>query len=66
MIATLLQLDERAAGAKFWRFIVCVALVGVFQGLVLGSFIAVCLCAFQRRHARRAYQLFVPSVGFVS
>ncbi|RPH24128.1 ABC transporter ATP-binding protein [Buttiauxella warmboldiae] len=52
MIATLLQLDERAAGAKFWRFIICVALAGVFQGLVLGSFIAVVYALFiADRHA---------------
>lgn len=46
MIATLLQLDEHAAGAKFWRFIICVALAGIFQGLVLGSFIIVIYALF--------------------
>lgn len=46
MITTLLRLDDPATGAKFWRFIVCVALAGVFQGLVLGSFIVVVYALF--------------------
>ncbi|MBE4815384.1 MULTISPECIES: ABC transporter ATP-binding protein [unclassified Enterobacter cloacae complex] len=46
MIAQLLKLDEHSAGEKFWRFIMCVALAGVFQGLVLGSVIIVIYALF--------------------
>lgn len=46
MIAQLLKLDEHSAGAKFWRFIMCAALAGVFQGLVLGSVIIVIYALF--------------------
>lgn len=46
MIAQLLKLDEHSGGEKFWRFIMCVALAGVFQGLVLGSVIIVIYALF--------------------
>lgn len=46
MIASLLQLGERSIEARFWRFILCVALVGVFQGLVVGCFIIIVYALF--------------------
>ncbi len=79
MITTLFQLDERVAAAKFWRFILAVALTGVIQGLVLGAFIWViyalfktdihtaiigCICLLLGAIANGALQCWVTMRGF--
>lgn len=46
MIATLLKLDEQTSKAQFWRFLIAAALIGVFQGLVLGLFLSAVYALF--------------------
>ena len=46
MIATLLKLDEPTSKAQFWHFLIAAALIGVFQGLVLGLFLSAVYALF--------------------
>lgn len=61
MITTLLKLDEHASRARFWHFLIAAALIGVFQGLVLGLFLSTVYALF----TANSHMLLISSLSLL-
>ena len=61
MITTLLKLDEHGSRARFWHFLIAAALIGVFQGLVLGLFLSTVYALF----TANSHMLLISSLSLL-